>query len=335
MFEDFINEIEKLNNSKVSVAIDADEKGYIDKQCPAENCEFLFKVNKEDWAEKFEDHAVWCPMCGHSAPATEWFTKQQVEHAVNETKSFISAKIGNALRSSAQAFNRRQPRNEFVSISMKVTGSPKRTLIVPAKAAEVMQLDIICDQCQSRFAVIGSAYFCPCCGANSVTRTFSDSLRKIAVKKDNIEAVRAAVMSSAGKDDAELLCRSMLETCISDGVVAFQKYCEGMYAGFGKAKFNVFQRLPDGSALWKEAVGKGYSDWITASELQALTIIYQKRHLLAHSEGIVDDQYLSKSGDTTYKLGQRIIVTDDDIDLLVNSLTKLKEGIQQSCVTNN
>jgi rRNA maturation endonuclease Nob1 len=46
------------------------------------------------------------------------------------------------------------------------------------KAADVMQLEIQCDNCSARFAVIGSAYFCPACGVNSVVRTYHDSLRE-------------------------------------------------------------------------------------------------------------------------------------------------------------
>lgn len=35
MFEDLIKEMERLNGQGVSIDIQADEKGYIDKQCPA------------------------------------------------------------------------------------------------------------------------------------------------------------------------------------------------------------------------------------------------------------------------------------------------------------
>jgi Cobalamin biosynthesis protein CobD/CbiB len=139
----------------------------------------------------------------------------------------LKGKIHNAFRSGAEKFNRGQSKNSFISISMKVSGGSKRTHTIPVKAAELMQLEIQCENCESRFAVIGSAYFCPACGHNSVTRTFSDSLRKIRAKKDNVEVVRKALSEFVGRDEAELTCRSLVETCISDGVVAFQKYCDG------------------------------------------------------------------------------------------------------------
>lgn len=331
MFEDLIKEMEQMNRQSVSVPIESDEKGYIDKQCPDEDCEFIFKVHEEDWTNIFKDEAVWCPLCRHDAPADQWFTIEQVEHAKAEALVMVKGKINNALRSGAQKFNRRQSKNNFISMSMKVSGGLKRTHIIPIKAAELMQLEIQCEECHSRFAVIGSAYFCPACGHNSVVRTFSDSLRKIRAKKDSIEVVRTALIESTGKDEAELTCRSLIETCISDGVVAFQKYCEGMYEPYGKPPFNAFQRLQKGSELWQNAVQKGFDSWLTEEELKTLNILFQKRHLLSHNEGIVDSKYIQKSGDYSYKEGQRIVIVERDIDHLVVILEKLANGIQSEC----
>lgn len=331
MFEDLIKEMKRMNGQSVSVPIESDEKGYIDKQCPSEECEFIFKVNEEDWANIFKDEAVWCPLCRHEAPADQWFTIEQVKHAKGEALAAIQGKIHNALRSGAQKFNRRQPKNSFISMSMKVERGIKRTHTIPAKAAEAMQLEITCEECNSRFAVIGSAYFCPACGHNSVTQTYYDSLRKIRAKRDSIDIVRQALNESVGKDDAELTCRSLRETCVSDGVVAFQKYCEGLYTKFGKAPFNAFQRLEQGSELWEKAVQKNYSDWLNAEELVILKILYQKRHILAHNEGIVDAQYIKKSGDFSYKEGQRIVVSNKDIDVLLSCLEKLGNGLKSAC----
>lgn len=331
MFEDLIKEIERLDGQKVSVPIESDEKGYIDKQCPAVNCEFIFKVNHEDYSRFSEEESVWCPMCKHEAQADQWFTIEQIEHARSQALAIVKAKLHNAMRSSAQRFNRRQPKNSFISISMSVRGGIAQAYAIPAKAAEVMQLEIRCEECNLRFAVIGSAYFCPGCGHNSVVRTFTDSLRKIRAKKDNVELIKKTLSESVGKDEAELTSRSLIETCISDGVVAFQKYCEGMYTPYGNVPFNAFQRLESGSALWLKAIDEGFHSWLSEEELKNLGVVYQKRHLLAHNEGIVDEKYLEKSGDRTYKLGQRIVITNRDIDLMVEALRKLESGIRKAC----
>lgn len=320
-----------MNGQSVAVPIETDGNGYIDKQCPSEGCEFIFKVNGEDWSNIFKDEAVWCPFCRHEAPADQWFTIEQVEHAKAEALAVVKGEINSALRSGAQKYNRKQPKNSFISMSMTVSGGTKRTHTISAKAAELMQLEIQCESCNSRFAVIGSAYFCPACGYNSVTRTFSDSLRKIRAKKESVEIVRKTINETVGKDEAELTCRSLIETCISDGVVAFQKYCEGLYEPYGQAPFNAFQRLDQASSLWESAIQKGFSSWLSNDEINTLNILYQKRHLLAHNEGIIDLKYIQKSGDISYKEGQRIVISESDIDFLVSALEKLSKGIGAEC----
>jgi rRNA maturation endonuclease Nob1 len=331
MFEDLIKEMGSVNALSVSVDIETDENGYIDKQCPNKKCEFIFKVNGEDWVNIFNDDAVWCPLCRHEATSDQWFTADQVEHAKSEAFSVVKGKIDNAMRSGAKKFNQRQPKNSFISMSLKVSGAPERTYTIPAKAADLMQLEIQCESCESRFAVIGSAYFCPACGHNSVTRTFRDSLRKIRAKKNSSDIIKQAIIASSGKDEAELICRSLIETCINDGVVAFQKYCEGMYKPYGNAKHNVFQRLQEASELWENATKKGFDSWLNKKEIDTLNTLYQKRHLLAHSEGIVDAKYIQKSRDKNYEKGQRIIISTTDVEDLLTILDKLSTGIEKVC----
>jgi len=325
----YFKELEELK--AVSVGIDSDEKGYTDKQCPSEECEFLFKVNNDDWLSLFKDEAVWCPMCRHEAPADQWFTIAQVEHSKAEAIKVAEGLVRKSLANMANKFNRGQSKKGFVSISMKYKGENGRTFTIPAKAAEAMELDIACEKCHSRFSVIGSAFFCPACGHNSVNQMFNDSLRKIKAKIDNIDIVREAISVAANKDDAELTCRSLRETCVSDGVVAFQKLCEGLYEPYGKIPFNAFQRIEQGSQLWEKAINKKYSDWLTIEQLNQINVLFQKRHLLSHNEGIVDEKYLTNSGDESYKVGQRIVISDNDVETLLIILGKLNEGLKQGC----
>ena len=141
---------------------------------------------------------------------------------------------------------------------MKVGGAPHFTPHkVSAAASGAMELKIACEKCSCRFAVIGSAYFCPACGHSSVDRMFDDSLRKIRAKKDNVEVVRQHIAAVGGRDEAELMCRTLIESCLQDGVTAFQRSCDGLYASTGTATpapMNAFQRLAQDSGLWRARV---------------------------------------------------------------------------------
>jgi hypothetical protein len=219
-------------------------------------------------------------------------------------------------------------------MSMKVGAAPRFTPHkVPATASAAMKLEIACEKCSCRFAVIGSAYFCPACGHSSVDRMFDDSLRKIRAKKDNLHVVREAIAAAAGRDEAELTCRSLIESCLQDGVTAFQRCCEGLYASIvpaTPAPMNAFQRLAQGSELWAARVGISYAEILGGSDLERLRRLFQKRHLLAHSDGIVDQRYINESGDMTYRVGQRITVSTSDVDYIVAGIGRLVDGLRSA-----
>jgi len=160
---------------------------------------------------------------------------------------------------------------------------------------------------------------------------FDDALRKLEVKMSSTEIVREAIERASGKDAGAIAAKSMLESCLPDGVVAFQKLAEALYMnlpGVRPASTNVFQRLADGSDLWKRAVGYSYEDWLLPNELSRLRILFQQRHLLAHSEGIVDAKYLSNTNDPNYREGQRIVVVKQDVEDLKRILTKLAQAMR-------
>jgi len=302
-----------------------------DKECPVENCQFNFKVKEEDWTNIFKDEAVYCPLCRHEAEANSWWTTEQIESAKKQAFRQIRGQIGRILESDARSFNRRQPRDSFIKMSMKVSGFPKYPMVLPIPAKELLERKIQCEECGSRYSVIGSAFFCPCCGANSVERTFDDSIEKILSKINNIDVIRKAFAKIGKKDEGEITVRSLIESSLSDGVTAFQRLSEELYGkmpGNPPAPFNVFQRIDDSSALWKHVCGKGYEDWLTSSELVDLKPLFQKRHLLAHREGIVDQKYIDRSGDINYKAGQRIVIKDSDIRRLVDLITKIANEIR-------
>jgi len=169
---------------------------------------------------------------------------------------------------------------------------------LPAFALEEMEQKIECDNCGAHYAVVGSAFYRPCCGKNSAKLTFNNTINKVRSKIKNIPLIYNTV-AVYSKDEAERTCTSLIESSISDLVVAFQRVCECVYPqidGAKPIKKNVFQRLNDGNTLWEELTGEGYHDWITPAQYKQLVICFQQRHLLQHQDGIVDQEYISKSG---------------------------------------
>ena len=327
MFEEMIRELRRLEGrQQISVSIPSDAEGYFDRECPSSECLFQFKIHEDDWRDKVRDEEVFCPFCGHTADSGKWFTQEQVKHVEEAGVAHIRQRFGRAMKRDADRWNRRQPRNSFISITMKVDSRPQHVLLPPA-AAEPMQLKITCPECACRYAVIGAAFFCPACGHNAAELVFSLTLTGIRNALDALPAVRAAI---SDRDTAETTARLIIENGLQNTITAFQRYAEVLYARLPaaqQARRNAFQNLTEGSALWHAATGKHYSDHLDPAELTALARAFQQRHLLAHTQGLVDQDYIARSGDTAYRPGQRLVIREAPVRQCVDLIEKLTTGM--------
>jgi predicted RNA-binding Zn-ribbon protein involved in translation (DUF1610 family) len=331
VFKKVMRELERLKREQVVVPIRADERGYLDRECPADRCKFIFKVLIDDWTTQLKNAAAHCPRCGHAGPEDQWWTTDQLRRARAEVGKVVRARIGNALHDDARAFNAAAPQG-LVRISMNVSG-PKHstTATLPVEAVNVLEQTFVCETCGAGYAVIGSAFFCPCCGHNSVERMFDGALAKVRTKIAGLDVVRAALGASLGADEADTFCVSTVENAVQDCVVAFQHLAERLYVtpvGAKPPRRNVFQSVDEGSALWRAALGKGYDDWLSPDEYQRLNVLFQRRHLLAHREGLVDDKYRQNSGDTSCRIGQRIVVLPGDVTEMARLVEKLGTALR-------
>lgn len=313
MFEETQRMLRRLGGTTtVSVPISDDAEGYFDRECPSEDCLFQFKIHGDDWKEKVRDEEVFCPFCGHSADSGKWWTPQQIEHAKAAALAQFKGKLSKALKADAQRFNRRQPRGGFITMTMNVDSRPQQVLLPPA-ATDPMQLKIICPSCACRYAVIGAAYFCPACGHSAAEQVFEQTIAGIRATLDSLDAVRAAMPD---KDSAEITVRLIVENGLQNAVTAFQRIAEALYERLPsppRARRNAFQNLGAGSTLWQAATGRAYAYHLPVADLERLGQIFQQRHLLAHRQGLVDSDYIARSGDTRYREGQRIVVRPETV----------------------
>jgi uncharacterized Zn finger protein (UPF0148 family) len=330
MFENLLRELKQLDETKISIPIETDENGFIDKECPDEECMFVFKVHEEDW-KNFKEESVFCPMCGNESISDNFWTTEQLNKAQKQVTKYIEGKIHKAMKDDAKSFNSRQSKKGFITMSMSVKGHTPQKLIMPIPSQEIFEQKINCENCDSRYSVIGSAFFCPCCGHNSVEQTFNNTINKIESSIKNIPAIRKA-LNEVSKDQSENTCQTLIEKCLLDSVVAFQRYCDIMYTKHKNTKtkipFNAFQKLDVGGDLWQEIFNESYKNWLTETEYKRLNILFQRRHLLQHTEGIVDEKYIIKSSDNKYKTGQRIVVKEKDAIELVNYIKILTNHIR-------
>lgn len=310
MFEN-LKSLGGVDGSQMSLpmSVDVDAEGFIDRQCPARECEFLFKVYADDWSGLIKGKTAVCPFCGHAATSDQWNTRAQVEQAKRVVVAALKRRVHDALKRDAARWNRSQPRNAFISMTMRVEARPTE-VVLPLEATNAMRLKISCPACACRYAVIGSAYFCPSCGHNAADFMFAQSLGTIRATLDNLTLIAAGLPD---RDIAENVTRLLVEDSLQRIVTAFQRFAEALYGrqpSLPKVRRNLFQNLADGSAAWCGGFGAGYDAYLTPVQLDDLGRYFQQRHLLAHREGLVDADYIAKTGDQTYCEGQRLVIRE-------------------------
>src|SRR5689334_7979650 len=99
MFDKLMREAKKIEKGIfVSLDIAVDDEGYLDRQCPAEQCHAEFKVLFEDWRDKVSDDVVYCTLCRFEQSSTEWNTSEQAEYLKTAAVSHAQRIINSALK---------------------------------------------------------------------------------------------------------------------------------------------------------------------------------------------------------------------------------------------
>ena len=323
--------LRKLRQLQVPIELELDDNGYFDRLCPFEKCGATFKVMFEDWHNIVCDEKVFCPRCRHRAESTEWNTPEQEEYIKKVGINYVQKQIGQAFQSDARRFNRSQNRNSVVKISMSY--QPTHIVVpVPANAVNIMTQEFTCDKCNCRYASIGTAFFCPSCGHNSVMDAFTNSIETVKKTLEAIPKIRADLTELYDENVAQDSIRHICEDNLINIVSSFESYAERCFhklpnAGSFRVRQNLFQNLRKSDAIWRDATGTGYTDLLDSDEYAILLLYFQRRNILVHSDGIVDQPYIDRSNDNQYDVGQRLVVTESIVYDLVPVIKKLADGL--------
>ncbi len=325
MFADLLREIRKLTQPQlVSIQMEIDDEGYLDRRCPAEECGAAFKVLFTDWRDKVSDERAWCAICGEAQEATEFNTPDQFRQIKDQAVAHLSGRLNDAMRRA------RKPTINAGLISMTWSYKPgAQPMVVMASAGPLMTQHSACESCGVSYASVGAAFFCPACGHNSARTTFAGALTTVRLLMDLAEKMPEVIEDRDAAADA---ARHMAENTLVRVWSSFQRFAEAGYASHPAsvakpARRNALQNLAESDGLWRGAIGRTYEYMLTAPEHRDLLRLVQARHILVHRDGIVDGDYVAKSGDHRYRVGQRLVVTPLDVRRLADLAEKLAAGL--------
>lgn len=282
----------------VSVDIKKDEEGYMGRECP--ECEKYFKIKPGTGIPDFSD--CYCPYCKHFAPQDQFWTKQQIEYA----KSVIINRVSGDLLKTMKKMERKPKRNQFLSIGITVKG--KATPITYYSEKELEE-KLVCSNCTLEYTIYGAFGFCPDCAEHNS--------QQIAVANFELVLKILELAKASPADIQAKLIENSLEDCISafDGFA--RERCSTLYPklSFQNIK-HAKQKLESNSGI---DISKGLDD----TEWNFVVNQFQKRHLLAHKMGVIDEEYIKKTGISDDSLGKKAPISEEDVIDLIGLLQKV------------
>jgi len=285
-----------------SVAIKPDKDGYKGRECPS--CEKYFKIKFGTGLPGYPE--CHCPYCNHVGPQNEFWTRQQIEYA----KSVALNKITGELISKMKAMERRPDPRAFISIGITVKGNP--TPIAYYSESELEER-ITCSECTLEYTIYGAFGFCPDCGAHNSLQIANANLDLV---------IKTLTLSQTAPPE---IAAKLVENALEDAVSCFD--------GFGREHcanlpFKIsFQSIETAQQkLFREA-GFDISSGLGVDQWKFVCDQFQKRHLFAHKMGVIDSEFISKTGCPSALLGRKATVSEDDVRFLVSSLRTIAEAL--------
>ncbi|WP_322083381.1 hypothetical protein [Burkholderia sp. BCC1972] len=290
---------------EISVKIAPDADGYTGRECPA--CEKYFKIKFGTGLPGDPD--CHCPYCNHTGPQKEFWTTQQIEYAQSVAMNQLSGQLLTELKK----LERRPDPRAIVSIGISIKGSPTP---IAYYREEELEERVTCCACTMEYTIYGAFGFCPDCGVHN----------SLQIANANFDLVLKALdLAQVAPAD---LATKLIDNALEDAISCFD--------GFGREHcaaqpFKIsFQSIDAAKDKLLRETGFDLAALLDATAWNFVTMQFQKRHLLAHKLGIIDAEYISKTGSSRSLLGRKVAITDVDVRTLVAHLRTLARALVQS-----
>ncbi len=284
----------------------------VGRKCPSRGCGKYFKLKP---GTGLKGHVpCHCPYCGHVGDSDGFWTPEQKEYAKAVSMNYASEEIRRMLKRIEIETKAQGPLG--ISVSMKVTGGPKR--VHYSYREKQLETDVVCDGCTLVYAIYGVFAFCPDCGSHNSLTILSKNL-EIAEKL-------LALVGAQERDVAEHLVGDALENVVSALDGFGQEICRvaAPKATNPADADNVrFQNLRGARARVQKLFGVELMTLVPGHDWEFACWCFQKRHLLAHKMGVIDDSYLLATNDSTATVGRKVQIKPEDVKHLVDVVRQL------------
>jgi len=295
----------------IKISIPTDENGMIGRECPNLDCLGYFKI-KPGTGLKGKNLPCHCPYCGHTTGHNHFWTHDQAEYI----NSGMKKEVSKALEADTHDWDgqlRQSTRNSFIKLSVKFNGHTHPIHYYREKQLETL---VLCDDCILEYAIYGVFAFCPDCGTHN----------SLQILGKNIEMVEKEITLAGNTEDKELAER-LVEDALENAVSAFDGFGRAVCTAFSSKATNPqqaqdisFQNIQNARARVSELFGFDFAAGIDSDKWDTIVRCFQKRHLLAHKMGVIDQEYIKKAKDPGAVVGRKIFIKPEEVRELTELL---------------
>lgn len=181
------------------------------------------------------------------------------------------------------------------------------------------QTRFTCEACGSVMDILGRFAYCSSCGTRNDGTMF----------QADVEAVRARLTTG---DNPTLCLKELVDAFDAVGrniarqLISHVPMTKARREKWSKANF---QQISSIASDLKRDFDIDLLRKASQSDTNFVTKMFHRRHLHAHSGGIVDQKYLDDTGDTTVQIGQLLRERREDILALTPIVAKIVQNLMQ------
>lgn len=246
-----------------------------------------------------------CPYSGVIADDGDFTHPDDVKAAVEMVKDAAQRDIEEALSQMFKGIGQRSRG------AIKVKSSPRRYRPKPRFGRKDLMRELVCDHCSRDYGVFAIGLFCPDCGAPNLRLHFAREVELVGAQVDLADAL---------DEGAEELAYRLLGNAHEDVLTAFEATLKAVYLyGMGQrgpdaAPFkpvkNDFQNIDNATKRFAE-LGFDPFGVLSDPERAVLALNIQKRHIIGHNLGVVDERFATHAADA--RIGETVHLVGEDI----------------------
>ena len=279
------------------VLIASDREGLFGRCCP--RCNGYWRASARG--------SQFCAYCGLRADALHFLTPGQVSYIEQ-----FCAKMREALSSDVDG--------EYVVDMDAVADAVGKEAEKPAfyYAEESQQNRFTCDACGELNDILGRFGYCSICGTwNGVQELAGRS----------IPALRDRIRSGGSCESCVREAVSEFDSLVGAYVKELLRHVRMTSGRKNRLAGRRFHNLEAAAADLTEIFDINIFSGLSAEEVEFAKLMFHRRHVYEHRGGVVDEKYLSDTGDQSVRPGQALHETVDSAHRTVNVVLKMARNV--------